>query len=467
MRLFGLDITRAKSAPASYVPSERGWWPIVREPFAGAWQRNLDLSIESVLTHSAVYACITLIASDIAKMRLRLVQQDANSIWTETTSDSFTPVLRRPNRYQNRIQFIFWWLVSKLTHGNAYVLKARDERNVVVGLYLLDPLRTKVCVAPDGAVLYELSADTLSGLQTDSVRVPASEIIHDVMNPLYHPLCGVSPITACALAASQGLAIQRNSAKFFQNGSQPSGILTAPHHIEDDTAARLKAYWEENFTGANAGRTAVLGDGLKYEAMSVNAVDAQLVEQLKWSDETVCRVFHVPPYKVGVGDPPSYNNIEALDRQYYSQCLQIHIESIELCLDEGLGIGVGAPKQQEGRPPVIYGTEFDLDDLLRMDTATHIKTLSEGVLGGLMKPDEGRRKLGLGPVEGGDEVFLQQQNYSLRALAKRDAKEDPFGTAPPPAPPPEEDEPNKPAAANDDEDERAAAFLDGLRKGLA
>jgi HK97 family phage portal protein len=455
MRLFGLEITRAKSAPASYAPSERGWWPIVREPFAGAWQQNREITVESVLTHSAVYACITLIASDIAKMRLRLVQQDANNIWTEATSDSFTPVLRRPNRYQNRIQFIFWWLVSKLTHGNAYVLKARDDRKVVVGLYLLDPLRTKVCVAPDGSVFYELSGDTLSGIG-ESVTVPASEIIHDVMNPLYHPLCGVSPITACWLAASQGLAIQRNSAKFFQNGSQPSGILTAPHHIEDDTAKRLKDYWEENFTGPNAGRTAVLGDGLKYEAMSVNAVDAQLVEQLKWSDETVCRVFHVPPYKVGVGEAPSYNNIEALDRQYYSQCLQIHIESIELCLDEGLGIGVGAPKAQDGRPPAIYGTEFDLDDLLRMDSATLYKTLGEGIKGSILKPNEARRKLGFGPVEGGDAVLAQQQDFSLAALAERDAN-DPFSKpeAGPPATPPTPAEEPKPETDDDSAAKRA------------
>ena len=50
-------------------------------------------------------------------------------------------------------------------------------------------------------------------------------------------------------------------------------MLTAPGAIADATAARLKTYWDTNFSGDNTGKVAVLGDGLKYEAMSVNAVE--------------------------------------------------------------------------------------------------------------------------------------------------------------------------------------------------
>jgi phage portal protein BeeE len=57
------------------------------------------------------------------------------------------------------------------------------------------------------------------------MAVPASEIIHDRMNCLYHPLVGTSPIFACGTAANMGLQIQENSSAFFGNGSNPSGIL--------------------------------------------------------------------------------------------------------------------------------------------------------------------------------------------------------------------------------------------------
>lgn len=427
MRFFGLEITRAKATPpvALQSPSRSSaWWPVVREPFSGAWQRNKSQSRDTVLTFHAVYSCVTLIASDIAKCRMRLVERDGDGIWNEVESPAFSPVLKKPNRYQHRIKFFEQWVVSKLLHGNTYVLKQRDARGVVVALYILEPTRTKPLVGSDGSVWYELAADNLAGIEQGGLVVPASEIIHDVMIPLFHPLCGVSPLTACGLAASQGISIQGHSDKFFSNGARPGGVLTAPNTIPDATAERLKKHFEENFTGDNAGRVAVLGDGLKYESMAFNAVDAQLVEQLKWSAETVASAFQVPAYKIGVGAPPSYNNVEALDQQYYAQCLQKLFECIELCLDEGLGLNEG---KIGGR---TLGTEFDLDDLLRMDTATQVKTLTEG-LKGIYASNEARKKLNLPPTPGGDAVLAQQQNFSLEALAKRDAKDDPFASGSP------------------------------------
>ena len=97
-------------------------------------------------------------------------------------------------------------------------------------------------------------------------------------------LVGLSPIYATGINALAGLRIEQNNARFFDNGAQPSGILTAPGAISDETAQRLKAYWEENFTGTSSGGTAVVGDGLKYRQLTMSAVDAQLIETLKWND---------------------------------------------------------------------------------------------------------------------------------------------------------------------------------------
>lgn len=447
MRIFGLTITRAapkattKAAPALRPVDNRGaFWGLIKESFTGAWQQNVEVKYDTVVCNPTVFRCMGLISSDVAKMRVRLVSQDDDGIWTETTSASFSPVLRKPNRFQNRIQFFENWVLSKLSRGNTYVLKGRDSRGVVTSLYILDPNRVTPLVAPDGSVFYELQTDALAGIAETSVTVPASEIIHDRFNTLFHPLVGLSPIYACGLAAVQGIRIQSNSAAFFGNGSKPGGVLTAPGAISDETAARLKAHWDNNYSGDNVGKVAVLGDGLTYVGLAVTAVDAQLIEQLKWSSETICSCFGVPAHMAGVGAAPADNNVEARTQQYYSQCLQVLIESVELCLDEGLGLDA----KKDG---ATYGTEFDLDDLLRMDTATQVKTLREGVVGGLVKPNEGRKKLGLKPVAGGDAVYLQQQNYSLAALNERDRNQ-PFEKPQPAAPANAADE-DVDVAAND------------------
>ena len=178
-----------------------------------------------------------------------------------------------------------------------------------------------------------------------------------------------------------------------------------------------------SFQGAGVGKTLVLGDAMTYEPVMMNAVDSELVDQLKWSDEKLCSVFGVPAYMVGVGPYPSYNNVQALQQQYHSQCLQVHLESIERLLDEGLGL-----------LPAGFRSMFDLDSLLRMDSATLMDTISKGVGAGVVKPNEGRNQLNLDAVEGGDTPYLQQQNYSLAALNKRDTSAPaPSETTPAPA----------------------------------
>jgi HK97 family phage portal protein len=416
MRIFGRELTFKRAPVTSAVSGSRGggWFPWINEPYTGAWQKNDEWKSPTVLAHYAVYACVTLIANDIGKLRQRLMLLGDNGIWTETTSPAFSPVLKKPNGYQNHIQFKQWWQTSKLTKGNAYGLKQRDNRGVVTAIYLLDPDRVTVLVAANGDVYYQCNGDDLNELGSEGVTVPASEMIHDRMNCLFHPLIGISPLYACALAACQSLKMQNDSSTFFENGARPGGILSAPGAISDDTAARLKAHWDANYTGQNAGRVAVVGDDLKFQQMKMSATDSQLIEQFKLTAEMICTAFHIPPSKVGVTTAATGTTAEQENQKYYSDCIQVLAEEYEACMDDGLAL------------PDKYGVELDIDGLLRMDMGTLVETLAAAVKGGIMTPNAAMAKLNQPPVEGGDTVYLQQQNFSLSALAKRDAQADPF-----------------------------------------
>jgi len=446
LRLFGrgLELT-AKQLTAPYSPGTAtggGWYPlVVREPYAGAWQVNVEGRRDQILQYAPVFACVTLIAQDMGKLPLRLVQQDPDGVWEETTSPAFSPVLRKPNRYQTIVKFIEQWITSKLMWGNTYVLKERDARGVVTALYVLDPLRTTPLIAPDGGIYYQLQHDNLSGSlalarePADKFIVPASEIIHDRMVCLFHPLVGMSPIYACAAAATQGLAIQNTSSTFFGNGGRPSGLLTAPAGMTPEQLAQMRTDWDSFNGPANAGRVAMVTADLKFTQLSTNAVDAQLIAQLGWTAATICSVYHVPPFLIGVGEPPRGVQLESEWQMYHSLCIQSLITNFEACLDEGLGL--------DG---TTYGTDFDIDDLIWMDTATKTKAAADAIGAGAMSPDEAReRYFGLGPVEGGDTPYMQQQMFSLKALAQRDAQ-DPFSKHTPapmavPAPTPDTPQP--------------------------
>jgi HK97 family phage portal protein len=427
-----------------------GWWPVVREPYTGAWQRNEELGAETVLAFSAVFGCTTLIMGDVGKLNMRLVELDENGIWIEAESPAFSPILRQPNRYQHWSQFAESWQASLHNNGNTYVLKEYNGRDTVRAMYVLDPSRVTPMVAADGGVFYELRRDDISGISAETVVVPADVVIHDRINCLFHPLIGMSPIFACAVAASQGLSIQNNSKNLFSNGSMPSGILTTPLNMTDETAARMKALWEASYSGDNAGRVAILSNDLKYQPLAFNAVDMQLIEQFNLSSKTVCTAYHVPPQLLDIGNDPAYANLTPYIQKYYSQCLQRLLNHMERALDNGLGLG-----KRFGNN---YGTEFDPDDLIWMDAEAKAKAAQDGIGSGGMSPNEARKRYySLGPVDGGETPYMQEQNWPIKMLADRE-----LPTKAPTAPAP------MPSASDDESDEMplAASFASALSAKL-
>jgi len=401
-----------KSASTAQPVNGGDVWHTIHDPFTGAWQRNeeIEVSKNDQMRHHAVFACVSLITRDIGKLKIK-TKRKVDGV-SQVCTSCVIPLLAKPNDFQNWQQFAEAWATSKSTSGNTYVWKVRNIYGEVWKLQILNPERTKPLVDPNGNVFYQVRRDRLFDLDEDVV-LPASEIIHDRFNCFYHPLVGLSPIVACALSASQGISIQRNAQAFFANASRPSGILVAPGAITEQTSKELKDNWQKNYSGRGSGGTAVMGDGMKYEPISVAANDAQLVEQLKMSGEIICTAFSVPAFKVGLASLPT-GKVSDHNDIYYSDCLQHYIESIETLLNQHLDLEDGVE------------VEFDLKALLRMDSGSQMSFLKEGIGAAILSPNEARAELGYAAVSGGESPMIQQQNFSLAAIAKRDGSADPF-----------------------------------------
>ena len=129
--------------------------------------------------------------------------------------------------------------------------------------------------------------------------------------------------------------------------------------------------------------------------------------------------------------------------------------------DDQRGIGIemsfepdsvapGSIMAKDGR---MLGTELDLDGLLRMDSSTRMDTASKAMTAGLT-PDEVRKKYhDLGPVDGGEKVFLQRQNWPLELLGS--------DVPPPPAQPPvdDQDEPESDEPDDPPDEPEVRAFV--------
>lgn len=428
------------------------------EAWPGSWQAGMTIeTTDNLFRFASVYACVALISDDVAKLRARVMRKAPDGIWDEVTEadrSPFLPLLRRPNRYQTWPQFIQQWVTSKLVCGNAYVYIERDNRQMARALYVLDPRRVLPSIAPDGEVYYQLSAWDLIGQREARAVVDASEVIHDRMTPIWFPLIGVSPLYSCGIAATVGIRIQNQSEKLFTNLSRPYGQLVSPGTLTQEQVDQLKKQFEAGFSGTNLGRLFVATGGLEFKPIAMPANDAQLAEQHKISIEEVARAFKVPLYKISAGAYPNLTSVGAINQDYYDHAIQIHITSIEQLLNQALGL------------PAL-GMRFDIDEggLMRMDPLGRAEVAEKQIKAGVLAPNEGRAQWNLHPVTGGAQPYLQQQNFSLAALAKRDAQEDPFGTAKPqPAPAPA----SEPEGEDEDDasEEETRALIDTIAKGL-
>ena len=135
----------------------------------------------------------------------------------------------------------------------------------------------------------------------------------------------------------------------------------------------------------------------------------------------------VPPFKIGLGIMPTYQDAEVLDQIYYADCLQSPIEQFEACMDRRIGLDTPTAGRQMGVRTRSFRAAAHGPNHLNQD-------FSRGVKGGLWTPEQARNQVDAAPLAGGDTVYLQQQYYSLKALAERDANA-PFAKPPPPAVP--------------------------------
>jgi hypothetical protein len=131
--------------------------------------------------------------------------------------------------------------------------------------------------------------------------------------------------------------------------------------------------------------------------MSIDSVDAQLIEAQRMSVEDICRVFGVPPPLIGDLSHATLNNSETLIQHFLSMSLGSYLETIERAFDNLFGL------------PNNEYIELDTSALLRTNMESRINALTKAIQGGVMTPDEARAREGLSPLEGGDTAYLQRQ----------------------------------------------------------
>lgn len=320
------------------------------------------------------------------------------------TTSPASRLLRYPNEYQTFDQFIYNVVAQMLFEGECIALIVRDNRSAPVSLHICPKGTASPQISPEnGEIFYGIGSNPMLPDTTDYV-VPARDIIHFRQHTPRHPLIGESPIKAAALAVGINVALSETQAAFFNNMNRPSGLLSTEAVLTKDQMTQLRAAFDEQSKDWAKGKMPILGGGLKFEQLSVNSVDAQLIESQRMSMEDIARVFGVPLPIIGDLSKATLSNVEQLISMWLSISLGSLLENLERSLDKAFDLPSG------------QYIELDVAALLRTDFMARVDGLTKGVQGGLFTPNEAREKEGLSPVESGDIPYLQAQMTPINML---------------------------------------------------
>lgn len=415
MTILGRLKSLLTGSEGSYRGPAIGWshWG---NPFSisigDGFQNGLTLSSTEAQRIPAVYACVMAIARAISMCYPKhIIVDPTTKKRAESMSSPAAVVMNKPNSYETWPQFILNAIASMMFYGESFVVLVRDDRGAITAMHLLPPRSCSPYVeSTTGAIYYSIGANPMD-IKGTSAMAPARDIMHLRRYTPRHPLIGESDLTAAALAMGINVSLSGNQAAFFSQMSRPSGILSTEQTITKDQMLQLRAAFEEQSKGMNAGKIPVLSNGLKFQQLSVSSQDAQVIEVQRMTMEDIARVFGVPLPVIGDLSHATMANVEATINYWLATGLGSILENIERSFDAAFGLS-----------PNEY-IEFDTIALLRVDFTARVNGLTKGVQGGLLSPNEAREREGLQPVDGGDTVFLQKQMVSIDMLADIQAAE--------------------------------------------
>ena len=370
----------------------------------------------SVLGLAAAWACVNLLAGTIASLPLMVYRTRGGARTVASDHPLYRILHDSPNADQTALDFWEFVCASLELHGNAYaeVVRARNGRIIALGVPITPELVT-VRRLDGGALEYEWVD------QGRRIIAGQDRVLH-IRGFGGNPLGGLSTLSAGRQSFGLAQAIERASGDTFRNGVRPSGLLKTADTLTIDQRKQAEELLQEKFAGAiNAGRPMLLDRGMDWVQLSISPEDAQMLQSRAFSVEEVCRFFGVPPFMVGHTEKTTSwgTGLEQQTLGFQKFTLRRRLKRIEQALEKQL---LSVADRLAG-----ITIEFNLEGLLRADSAARASFYQLMLTNGVMTINEVRSLENLPPVEGGDEPRMQMQNVPITQAGQQQIQTTPGG----------------------------------------
>jgi HK97 family phage portal protein len=310
---------------------------------------------------SVVFGCVQVIAETVGMLPLCVYRRLDGGDRAEDPGHPVARIFRGdPNERQTATEFIEMMTAHCLLRGNSYAEIVRDNRGAPAQLLPFHPDHVSVVRIPrTGRYAYDVSLP-----EGSTRRLLPEEMLH-LRDRSDDGVVGKSRLARARETFGTAIATERYAGSTFRHGASMSGVLSHPEAIGDEAATRLRKDFEQTYSGAdNAGKVAVLEEGLKWQQVSVSPDDAQMLESRKFSTIALARIFRVPPPVIGDFEGGNYSSMTEIGRWFYAHCIMPWLNRWERLIERDLLSTVSRR---------TFEVEFDTDLLLRGDMLTRFQ----------------------------------------------------------------------------------------------
>lgn len=374
------------------------------EPSFGSSVAGKRVNEMTAMQLSAVYACVRILAESVAQLPINVYERTVNGKAKAYKHELYRLLHDEPNPEMDSFTFFETAMTHLCLWGNFYAQKIINGKNEIVALYPLMPNKMKVDRDKNtGEIFYEYQHDTNepATVNGSTIRFRKEEIFH-IVGLGYDGLVGYSPIAIAKNSVGMTLACEEYGSKFFNNGARPSGVLEHPGVIKDP--ARVRESWQATYGGSgNAGKIAVLEEGMKYTPIAINPNEAQFLETRKFQLNEIARIYRIPPHLIGDLDKSSFSNIEQQSIEFVKYTLEPWLVRFEKAIFRQL-----FTEQEKEK----YFVKFNIEGLLRGEYESRTKGYQSAIQNGWMSPNDIREleDLDLIPDEKGGNNYMINGN---------------------------------------------------------
>lgn len=368
--------------------------------FNSIFPNSTTIDNDKALTLTAVWCAIRLLSESVSSLPCSVYTKQANGDKVEDTKNRIYDLIKyRPNRYQNKITFFEYIMMSICTDGNSYVQIVRDGSGRPSQLIPISPDTVDV-VINDGELFYQI----------DSVGILDSTDVLHFKTLTDNGIDGISPIDQCKKALSWALNLEEYGDTFFKNGAKPSSVLSTDRALSEQAIERLKNSFSNTYAKLkNSNSTIILEEGLSFTPISISPEQAQFLSSRQFSIEEVARIFNIPPHMLKDLSKSSFNNIEMQSQEFVTYTLMPYITRIENEMNYKL-----FRSNDVGKTFI----EFNVNGLLRGDVKTRNEAYKTAITNGYMSINEVRQKENLNSIEGGDKHFMQLNMTTIEKIGE-------------------------------------------------